>query len=28
VVGEVDYLNTNQIRVSFSRPFAGCAFLN
>lgn len=28
VIGEVDYINANVIRVSFSRPFAGCAFLN
>ena len=28
VVGEVDYISSNQIRVSFSRPLAGCAFLN
>lgn len=28
VVGEIDYLSTNQVQVTFSRPFAGCAFLN
>jgi hypothetical protein len=28
VIGDIDYLSTNQIRVSFSNSFAGCAFLN
>ena len=28
VVGQVDYLNSNIIQLTFSQPFAGCAFLN
>ena len=28
VIGDIDYLSTNQVRVSFSNAFAGCAFLN
>ena len=28
VVGQVDYLNSNIIQLTFSKPFAGCAFLN
>ena len=28
VIGQVDYLNSNIIQLTFSKPFAGCAFLN
>tara|TARA_R110001592_G_scaffold625_2_gene3283 strand:+ start:1368 stop:1907 length:540 start_codon:yes stop_codon:yes gene_type:complete len=28
VIGQVDYLSTNQVQITFSNPFAGCAFLN
>tara|TARA_Y100000361_G_C11110884_1_gene317489 strand:+ start:175 stop:717 length:543 start_codon:yes stop_codon:yes gene_type:complete len=28
VVGQVDYLNSNIIKLTFNNPFAGCAFLN
>tara|TARA_B100000497_G_C7634880_1_gene381615 strand:+ start:204 stop:746 length:543 start_codon:yes stop_codon:yes gene_type:complete len=28
VVGDVDYLSTNIIQITFSIPFSGCAFLN
>jgi len=28
VVGQVDYINTNVLQVTFSTPFKGCAFLN
>ena len=28
VIGDVDYLSTNIIQITFSIPFSGCAFLN
>jgi len=28
VTGQVDYMNSNVIQVTFSIPFSGCAFLN
>ena len=28
VVGDIDYLSTNIIQITFSQAFAGCAFLN
>tara|TARA_R110002051_G_scaffold110285_1_gene182909 strand:+ start:4220 stop:4762 length:543 start_codon:yes stop_codon:yes gene_type:complete len=28
VVGDIDYLTTNMIQITFAVPFTGCAFLN